>query len=83
MPRLCHDSNAKALLSLYWSENKLKQKTLFLRSRQNSYLLHAFEFGYNDFGRIVISPIASLPVGPAEYFFVYNDSCKFNLHFEV
>jgi len=44
---------------------------LFRRSRQNSYLSRAFEFGY-----IVTSPITTLFVGPRTIFCVYNDSCK-------
>jgi len=35
---------------------------LFRRSRQNSYLLRAIQFGYNDFGYIVTSPTATLSV---------------------
>jgi len=38
--------------------------TLFRRSRQISYLLRSFEFGYNHFGYTVTSPIATLFVGP-------------------
>jgi len=42
--------------------------TLFRRSRQNSYLLPAFQFGDNDIGIIVTSPIATLFVSPCTIF---------------
>jgi len=60
-------------------------KTVFLRSRQKSYLLHAFKFGYNDFGHIVTSPVATLFVGSRRRFcsfttivggFLYSLKCK-------
>jgi len=42
--------------------------TLFCQSRQNYYLLCAFEFGSNDFSYIVSSTIAMLFVGPTKCF---------------
>jgi len=42
--------------------------TLFLRSRQNPYLLRALEFGYNDLGLSVTSHIAWFFVSPRRIF---------------
>jgi len=46
--------------------------TLFLRSWQNSYILRAFEVGYNNFGDIVTSPMTSLFLGPRRIFCSFN-----------
>jgi len=54
------------------------ETTPFRRSRQNSHVLRAFDFGY-----LVTSLIVTFFVGPQNILFVYNDSCKFSLQFEV
>jgi len=42
--------------------------TLFRWSRHNSYILRAFELGYNDFGYVVTPPITPFFVGPRRIF---------------
>jgi len=57
--------------------------TLFCQSQQNLCFLCAFQFGYNDFSYIVTLPIAMLFVGSHGILFLYNNSCKFSLQFEL
>lgn len=79
MVTVCHliiSFTVQALISAFQIANTVEfrynssspAKMLFLWFRQNSYLLHALEFSYNNLGYIISSPIAMLFVSPCRIF---------------